>query len=57
MYYTHDVRDSQGNIPYDPSRAVAILTRAYPLFTDSQQKEFMQKNIDSAMKKLLNGRE
>lgn len=55
LYYTHDVRDSQGDIPYDPSRAVAILTRAYPLFTDAQQKEFMQKNIEAAMKHLLGG--
>ena len=54
LYYTHGVRDTQGTIPYEPSRAVAILTRAYPLFTDAQQKEFMQKNIDAAMKKLLN---
>lgn len=55
LYYTHDVRDSQVQVPYDPDRAVAILMRAYPLFTDPQQREYMQENINMARKHLAGG--
>lgn len=50
LYYTHSVCDEQESVPYNPALAVGILTRAYGLFHDPQQKEWMQANIDSAAK-------
>lgn len=51
LYYTHGVCDSAESVPYNPELAVRILTRAYSLFTDPQQKEWMQVNINDARKK------
>lgn len=51
LYYTHGVYNEQYPIPYNPGLAVQILSRAYPLFTDPQQKEWMQVNINDAKEK------
>lgn len=51
LYYTHSVCDPAQSVPYDPALAVRILTRAYVLFTDPQQKEWMLDNIHDAQQK------
>lgn len=51
LYYTHGVCDPAESVPYHPELAAQILTRAYALFTDPQQKEWMLDNINDAQGK------
>ena len=51
MYYGDKNVGQQVSVAYDPNRSVAILTRARDLLKDSQQKAWLQEDIDKALAK------
>lgn len=53
LCYTHGVYDPAHPVPFDPGRAVRILTRARDLLRSPEQRAWMQEDIDEAKSKMV----